>query len=131
MFITCNPSKNWLYRVIYKPWKKKELEKNKPIDKKTKISLLSSFQHVVVETVIDTILDAAAREGLRRVVCGGGVFANRYLRSRLQAKASHVRLFLPPLEYTTDNAAIVAGLGFYLYNKGGIKSTFDLEAQAH
>lgn len=25
LFITCNPSKNWLYRTFYKPWKEKRL----------------------------------------------------------------------------------------------------------
>ena len=25
ILITCNPTKNWLYRIIYKPWKKKTL----------------------------------------------------------------------------------------------------------
>lgn len=29
IFITCNPKKNWLYKYFYKPWKNKELPKNR------------------------------------------------------------------------------------------------------
>jgi tRNA A37 threonylcarbamoyltransferase TsaD len=36
---------------------------------------------------------------------------------------------IAPMRYTTDNAAMVAGLGFYLYNKG-FENSLKLEAQA-
>ncbi len=42
-----------------------------------------------------------------------------------------IKVFLAPLEYSGDNAAIVAGLGFYLYNIKGKKSAMNLKVQAN
>ncbi|MCM8819914.1 MAG: tRNA (adenosine(37)-N6)-threonylcarbamoyltransferase complex transferase subunit TsaD [Candidatus Omnitrophica bacterium] len=111
--------------VIYK---KLELERKRLLNKETKIKLISSFQETVVRTLVNTIKEAADRYGLLQVVCGGGVFANSYLRKSLKIK--NKRIFLSPIEYATDNAATVAGLGFYLYNKKGIKSDYNSEPKA-
>ncbi len=113
--------------VIYK---RIELEKNKSLDYQTKIKLLSSFQAQVVETLIETILYAARENNFKHIVCGGGVFANRYLRKLLLKKVSKIKVSLSPLEYATDNASMVAGLGFYLYNKG-VRSSFKLQPEAN
>ncbi|MCM8786816.1 MAG: tRNA (adenosine(37)-N6)-threonylcarbamoyltransferase complex transferase subunit TsaD [Candidatus Omnitrophica bacterium] len=111
--------------VIYK---KLELEKKHLLDKKTKIKLISSFQETVVCTLVNTIKEAASRYGVLKIVCGGGVFANSYLRKSLRIKNKMV--LLSPIEYATDNAATVAGLGFYLYNNKGIRSYYNLEPKA-
>ena len=93
------------------------MEKKGVFDLKMKTKLLSSFQHVVVETIIKTVLEAKNKLGINRVVCGGGVIANNYLRQRLeQEKAKGMELFVSPRQFSGDNAAMVAGLGFYLYN---------------
>ena len=47
------------------------------------------------------------REGLERVALGGGVAANRELRER--ASALGPRVWVPPVELCTDNAAMIAG----------------------
>ncbi|MCP4653033.1 MAG: tRNA (adenosine(37)-N6)-threonylcarbamoyltransferase complex transferase subunit TsaD [Candidatus Omnitrophica bacterium] len=113
--------------VIYKQI---ELEKKKLLDRKSKIGLISAFQATVVEAIVQTVVDASIKTGINRVVCGGGVIANSFLRARLSAqKERKIRLFAAPLTYSTDNAAMVAGIGFYLYNKG-IKSNLSLKAEA-
>ena len=97
-----------------------------------KIRLISSFQHSVVETLVSTIIEAAQGFGMKRIVCGGGVMANTYLRRRLkEEKPRQAKLFITPLKYAGDNAAMVAGLGFYLYNKGGLVSPISLQAEAN
>ena len=81
--------------------------------------------------MIAAILDAHKQYKVKKVACGGGVIANRYLRARLKmSEAKDLKFLIPPIEYTADNAAIVAGLGFYLYNKKGMKSAINLEAEA-
>ena len=113
-------------------YKKNEMEEKGIFDSKMKIKLISSFQYSVLETIIKTILEAAYESGIKNIVCGGGVVANRYLRKRLkQEKSRGVNFFISPGLYTGDNAAMVAGLGFYLYNKKRLKSNIGLAAKAN
>jgi N6-L-threonylcarbamoyladenine synthase len=112
-------------------YKKLELEKKEQLSKLTKIKLVSSFQYSVVETLLQAILDAQRQYKIKKIACGGGVIANQYLRARLKSSETrNLRFLIPRFEYTADNAAIVAGLGFYLYNKKGVESTINLEAEA-
>lgn len=113
-------------------YKKIELEKKGLFNKDTKVKLLSSFQSSSVEAIVAAIQEAKEKYKLKKVACGGGVVANSYLRKRLkESEGKGERFLIPPFEYTADNAAIVAGLGFYLYNKKGCVSDLTLEAQAN
>ena len=78
-------------------------------------------------------MEAAQKYKIKNISCGGGVLANSYLRKRLiqEQTARKLKLKLSSIEYAGDNAAMVAGLGFYLYNKKGIKSSINLKAQAN
>lgn len=117
--------------VIYK---KNEVEKTRRLDKKTVVGLVSSFQYEVVETIARTVIDAADKYKVHRIVCGGGVAANSLLRATLAAEAAGQRnweCLLAPYSYCADNAAVVAGLGFYLYNKRGITSAMSLKEEAN
>lgn len=109
-------------------YKKMEMEKKGIFDLDTKIKLISSFQYVVFETIVKTVLAATKKFKIKRVVYGGGVIANSYLRKYLknEEKKERVKFFIAPRIYAGDNAAIVAGLGFYLYNKKKVKSSLDL-----
>ena len=111
--------------IIYK---KRELEKKGLLDEEAKIKLLSSFQESIMRTLVDTIFDAAKKYKLSRIVLGGGVSANKYLRFLLNKKNKNIKLLLPEIKYTQDNAAMVAGLGFYLYNRKKLTSLINLKA---
>jgi len=114
-------------------YKKIEMEKHKKLSLKTKKRIISSFQFIALEAIIETILEAAQRYKIKHISCGGGVLANSYLRKRLfqEERARKLKLFISPIEYAGDNAAMVAGLGFYLYNKKGIRSSISLKAQTN
>ncbi len=73
----------------------------------------AGFQLAVVDTLVEKCTRALAATGHTSLVVGGGVAANRLLRERLKALADArgVALILAPLEYCTDNAAMVAALG--------------------
>ncbi|MCK4809345.1 MAG: tRNA (adenosine(37)-N6)-threonylcarbamoyltransferase complex transferase subunit TsaD [Candidatus Omnitrophica bacterium] len=116
--------------VIYK---KMELEKKKELDRIEKIKILSSFTESVVKTLVERITDAAKKFKVKNIVCGGGVIANRRLRQLLRQaqKNEKLKLFLPSQKYTTDNAAMVAGLTFYLYNKKRLRSNIHLKAEVN
>ena len=70
-----------------------------------------------VDILVDRLLRAAEDTGLRRVVAGGGVAANSWLRARLGAERG-LEVIFPPLSLCTDNAAMVAGLGWRLVQTG-------------
>jgi N6-L-threonylcarbamoyladenine synthase len=105
--------------VIYK---KEEIAKKEKITPDIIKRLISSFQASAMNTITRTVVEAAEEYKVKRIVCGGGVIANRYLRRKLcEQESAGFKIILPSFEYTTDNAAMVAGLGFYLYNKKGIQ----------
>jgi len=110
-------------------YKKQELEFQGALDREDLIKLVSSFQGAAVEAIADTVRDAAAKYKVKTIVCGGGVAANRYLRAHLIDKTSGLKVLIAPMRYTMDNAAMVAGLGFYLYNRG-LENSLKIEAKA-
>ncbi|MDD5069200.1 MAG: tRNA (adenosine(37)-N6)-threonylcarbamoyltransferase complex transferase subunit TsaD [Candidatus Omnitrophica bacterium] len=101
--------------VVYK---KMELQKQGFISKRTKIKLISSFQRSAIGALVDAVEESTERTGIKTLVFGGGVVANSYLRKQLKVRFQNLKIILPDLEYAGDNAAMVAGLGFYLYNEG-------------
>jgi N6-L-threonylcarbamoyladenine synthase len=91
-------------------------------------NIAASFQRAAIDILVDRVLRAAEDTGLRRVVAGGGVAANSRLRTRLGA-APGLEVIFPPLALCTDNAAMVAGLGWRLVRDGKL-SGLDLNAEA-
>jgi N6-L-threonylcarbamoyladenine synthase len=71
-----------------------------------KADLAASYQRAIVDALIARLEQALEREGLERVALGGGVAANRELRERAQAVGG--RVWVPPIELCTDNAAMIA-----------------------
>jgi N6-L-threonylcarbamoyladenine synthase len=70
----------------------------------------ASFQEAVVEVLVSKARQALRRTALKRLAIGGGVAANRRLRSALEemSKAEGAEVFIPPLNLCTDNAAMAA-----------------------
>lgn len=91
----------------------------------------ASFQAALVETLVSKTVAAARHAGVANVVVGGGVAANSALRTALQTAcaAAGLQLHLTPLVYCTDNAAMVAALGYQHFRHGRI-ADLDLEPRA-
>jgi N6-L-threonylcarbamoyladenine synthase len=77
--------------------------------------IAASFQEAVVDVLVYKTLAAVRQTGAGDVVVAGGVAANRRLRARVAeaAEQAGVMLHLVPTALCTDNAAMVAGLGFH------------------
>jgi len=73
----------------------------------------AAFQAAVTSVLARKTIAAAVREGVKEVVLGGGVAANRELRRRMADLASPlgVRVAVPPIASCTDNAAMIAYAG--------------------
>ncbi len=75
-----------------------------------------SFQKSVVSILVKKSISACRKLKIRTLLVGGGVAANSALRENISEEASRydISVFVPPLSLCTDNAAMIAGLGFYL-----------------
>jgi N6-L-threonylcarbamoyladenine synthase len=89
----------------------------------------ASFESAVVDVLVEETLRTAAREGAETVLVSGGVACNRRLRKEMTERARErgVRALFPSPAYCTDNAAMIAGLGFHLL-RSGRTSGLDLDA---
>lgn len=75
----------------------------------------SSFQHEAVDMLTKKALRACQEFGQNKLVLAGGVAANSYLRGSLTEKCKElgIELYFPPLEYCTDNAAMIGSVAYY------------------
>ena len=84
--------------------------------------LACSFQTTAINYLLDKALPCIDEFNIKQVVLAGGVSANSYLRqeitNRCKEKYKDVEVVIPPLWCTTDNAAMIAKVGSYLYHKG-------------
>jgi N6-L-threonylcarbamoyladenine synthase len=111
--------------LIYRTKKEPKLlaEKNIP-------GLAASFQRSVVEVLTEKTIGACRRFDADRILMSGGVAANSRLREELERKGrkNDIKIFIPPVYLCTDNAAMVACLGYHKYRK---KDFDDLEIDVY
>ena len=74
--------------------------------------LAASYQRAIVNALVARTRAALEREGLERLAIGGGVAANSELRSAVSDLG--VRVWVPPIELCTDNAAMIGGAARFL-----------------
>ncbi len=78
-----------------------------------------SFEDVAVGEIIDRVKRASDKYDFKQVVLAGGVSANSYLREEIVRifKNTDIEVIIPPIWCTTDNAAMIAKVGRYLYDE--------------
>jgi N6-L-threonylcarbamoyladenine synthase len=101
-----------------------KLEDDPAFIDKNRADLCASLQHTVVSILIAKLAKAALLTGIKEIGIAGGVSANSGLRKAAQTEAANRRwnLYLPPLSFTTDNAAMIGVAGYYKYLKGEFAS---------
>ncbi len=74
-----------------------------------------SFQEAVIDCLAGQSFDALQAEGLDALAVSGGVAANGALRRRFEQLALEkaVRVFFADRQYCTDNAAMIAAIGYH------------------
>lgn len=82
-------------------------------------NMAKSFQTTAIDLLLDKALPALDEFNCKQVVLAGGVSANSYLRSEITRRLSNkdVEVIIPPIWCTTDNAAMIAKVGYYLYER--------------
>jgi len=94
---------------------------------RSKADVAASFQKAAIEILIENSLKALAKYKIDQLALAGGVACNSLLRNRLKEESEKhgFKLFIPPLNLCTDNAAMIVRAGkFYL--ERGQQSEFSL-----
>lgn len=93
--------------------------------------IAASVQQAVMEVLVEKLVLAVNRTGVREVVVAGGVAANGLLRALLCDRLGRrgITVHIPQPAFCTDNGAMVAAAGYRLYLAGRFAS-LDLAPQA-
>lgn len=97
-----------------------ELKKDPDFIQHNKNDLCASIQKVIIDILMEKLVMAAQKTGIREIAIAGGVSANSEMRSRLigVSKEYNWKVFIPEFQFTTDNAAMIAIAGYYKYLNG-------------
>ena len=79
--------------------------------------LCASIQYAIVKSLTDKLIKALKQTNCQDLVLAGGVSANSGLRDAATDLARRYRknVFLPTLDLTTDNAAMIAVCGYFKF----------------
>jgi N6-L-threonylcarbamoyladenine synthase len=82
--------------------------------------ICASVQQTIVQILIKKLALAAAQTGITNLCLAGGVSANSALRQQFATlgRQKGWNTFIPPFEYCTDNAAMIALTAHYKYKAG-------------
>jgi N6-L-threonylcarbamoyladenine synthase len=96
-----------------------ELKKDEKFLEKSINDVCASVQFTIVKTLLKRMEEAMKISGLKQIALAGGVSANSGLRNALQelGKKNNWKVFIPPFDYCTDNAAMIAMNGYFKFLK--------------
>lgn len=82
-------------------------------------NIAASFRKAAIDMLVNKVKKASYDTGIHRVVAGGGVSANLYLRRVLQ-NDDELETYFPSMALCTDNAAMIAALAYHQLANGDI-----------
>lgn len=95
----------------------KEIKADSDFVQKNLADLCASIQERIVSILLKKFKKAALQTGITDLCIAGGVSANSGLRKAFTKMCDQYKwnAFIPPFEYCTDNAAMIAIAGYYKY----------------
>jgi N6-L-threonylcarbamoyladenine synthase len=98
----------------------KEVQKNPNFIQQELNNICASVQKAILDILFHKLEKVAQDFNINQIVIAGGVSANSGLRNRLieVGKRNEWKIFIPKFEYCTDNAAMIAVTGYFMYQKG-------------
>jgi N6-L-threonylcarbamoyladenine synthase len=93
--------------------------------------LCASFQEAAFKDIISKAKRAAREAGASTLIFGGGVTNNQELRRLFAARCPEFRCIWPAPSLSLDNATMIAGLGYHLFQKFGPNDLASLEAKTN
>ena len=96
-----------------------QIKLNPNFIEENKTDLSASIQASIVRILMKKLKLAAKEYGINQIAIAGGVSANSGLRQAMQNASKDLgwETFIPPFEFTTDNAAMIAVTGYLKFIK--------------
>jgi N6-L-threonylcarbamoyladenine synthase len=95
----------------------RETKKNPNFVQENLNDICASIQYTIIGILIDKLKKATKETGIKQIAIGGGVSANSGIRQALKDGEQKFgwKTYVPKLEFTTDNAAMIAIVGYLKY----------------
>jgi len=91
--------------------------------------ICASFQEAIADVLVAKTIMAAHKSEVRQIVLAGGVAANKRLRQLMSSRGEEEQfeVFLPPIEFCTDNAAMIALAGYHRFKNTSPTDSLDMD----
>ncbi|MGM5471268.1 tRNA (adenosine(37)-N6)-threonylcarbamoyltransferase complex transferase subunit TsaD [Flavobacteriaceae bacterium LMO-SS05] len=98
----------------------KEIKSNPNFIEENLNDICASIQYTIIGILMDKLKLASKQTGIKHIAIGGGVAANSGIRKALKEGENKFgwATYIPKFEYTTDNAAMIAIVGYLKYLEG-------------
>ena len=95
----------------------REVKKNPNFITENLNDICASIQYTIIGILIDKLKKATKETGIKQIAIGGGVSANSGIREALSIGEQKFgwKTYVPKFEYTTDNAGMIAIVGYLKY----------------
>ncbi len=82
--------------------------------------ICASIQHRIISILLNKLKKAAEQTGIKEICIAGGVSANSGLRTGIKELGEKMgwKTYIPPFQFCTDNAGMIAITGYYKYLAG-------------
>lgn len=92
-------------------------KQSKPFIQENLADICASVQQTIISILIQKTKKASFQTGIKEICLAGGVSANKGLRNAFINTGSVEKwnVYIPPFEYCTDNAAMIAITGYYKF----------------
>jgi N6-L-threonylcarbamoyladenine synthase len=109
----------------------REVKANPSFIKENLNDICASIQYTIIGILMDKLKLAVKQTGIKHIAIGGGVSANSGIRKALKDAEQTIgwTSYVPKSEYTTDNAAMIAIVGYLKYLEKDF-ADFDVMATA-
>lgn len=111
----------------------RKIEANTPVTEEFKKQLAREFEDAVTDVLVDKSMRAIENYSVKTLVIGGGVSANKHLRSqfREQCQGRTLTLLVPPPQFATDNALMIALAGYFRAKRNEFADPMTLSANGN
>lgn len=103
----------------------KEMRKDEKFIQNNLDDLCASVQKTIINILFNKLTKSAQKHNIKEVAIAGGVSANSGIRQRLvqEGEKRGWTTYIPAFEYCTDNAAMIAMMGYFMYQDNLFETT--------